>query len=64
MGTVTISVSVIVEAKSKTDALRLAGDAPMMSLCYSCSRGEDGTWCTSGELDGEAAIDRDRVEKV
>jgi hypothetical protein len=49
---VTISMHVEVMAKSKAEAKRLAGDAPMIGLCHQCSGSEPGSWSTSGELDG------------
>ena len=53
---VTISMSVVVDAKSKAEAKRLASEAPMMSLCHSCAHGASDEWTTSGELDGEPRI--------
>lgn len=57
-GTVTISVSVVVEADSKKEALRLAREAPMQTFCHQCASGEDDAWSTSGELDGAVIISR------
>ncbi len=51
---VTISLSTVVYAKSKAQALSLASDKPIVSLCHQCADGEqDEEWVTSGELDGE-----------
>lgn len=63
-GSVRISVSVIVEASSPSAARELARDAPMQSLCNLCANGEDGSWSTSGELDGEVALERGGVEEA
>ena len=55
-GEVTISVHCEVEANSKEEALELARDLPMMSLCHHCASGSEkyeDEWRTSGELDGE-----------
>lgn len=64
VGTVTISVSVVVEAESPSRARELARQASMQKLCYSCASGERGAWSTSGELDGTVAIRRDGVEEA
>ena len=55
-GEVTISCQLEVDAADAAEARRLADDAPMMTLCNSCSRSEDGVWSTSGELDGTPRI--------
>jgi hypothetical protein len=53
---VTISVSVVVHAKSKKGAVAAAEELPMMKLCHQCASNAhiaDGEeWATSGELDG------------
>lgn len=50
---VTISMYTEVKASSKREARRLAMQHDMMTLCYSCSRGDPTSeWVTSGELDG------------
>lgn len=46
-----ISMSVDVDAESLEEATEMAHEAPVMSLCWQCSRGEPGEWRTSGELD-------------
>lgn len=52
--TITISVSTVVTAGSKTEALRVAAARPMITLCHQCASGNDSQeWVTSGELDGE-----------
>lgn len=49
----TISVHTDVEANSKREAVRIARDRSMMSLCHQCSSGNTSEeWTTSGELDG------------
>lgn len=53
---ITISVSVIVSAKSKAEARKLAAAAPLQSFCWQCSEGNDDEWSISGELDGEPKI--------
>lgn len=53
---VTISMSVVVEARDEIHARELASEAPMMSLCHQCAHGEDDCWSTSGEFDGEPII--------
>ena len=53
-GFITISVSTVVRAKSKKEAIGAAKDQPMIGLCHQCSSGTDTEeWVTSGELDGE-----------
>jgi len=57
-GEVTISICVIVEAGTKEQAIELARDAPMMTLCHRCGDGasvHDFEWRTNGDLDGEPA---------
>jgi len=56
-GLVTISVHVEVEAKSKAAARILATEMPMQQLCNHCADGDDGSWSTGGELDGEPRIE-------
>lgn len=63
-GTVTISVSVVVEATTRAEAQRLARQSPTQTLCHSCSRGDDGCWSTSGEIDGEVVIRRGGTEEA
>lgn len=48
-GTVTFHVTV--RADSLEKAVEKAQSASVMSLCHQCSKGEDGEWSTSGELD-------------
>lgn len=62
-GIVTISVTVKVEADSEEEARQKANDASMQEFCYSCSRGDDDVWSTSGELDGEPTIESVRLLK-
>lgn len=64
IGHVTISVSVVVDAKSPEEARRLALDAPMQSLCNQCASGVDEEWSTSGELDGSVTIPENGVEEA
>jgi hypothetical protein len=50
---VTISILTDVDAPSEAEALDIAADLPMQSLCNACASGDpDGQWVTSGELDG------------
>lgn len=56
-GTVTISVLVEVDAKNETEARKKAAVCLMLQLCHGCAIGDDGVWSTSGELDGEPAIE-------
>lgn len=60
-GEVTISCVLEIEAASEAEARAQAGDAPMLTLCYSCANGDSGVWCTSGELDGVPSIREVRV---
>jgi hypothetical protein len=55
IGTVTISVSTIVEAETEEEAVALAQERSVMGLCYHCADGHGicKEWVTSGELDGE-----------
>lgn len=62
-GTITISVHVTVEAKSKAEAIRIAHKAPMMTFCHQCANGVEDEWSTSGELDGTVDIRPDGVEE-
>ena len=53
-GIVTVSIYTEVIAETEEEALKLAGDQPMMSFCNQCSRGTpEDEWVTAGELDGE-----------
>jgi hypothetical protein len=63
-GSVTISVSVVIEAKSPAEARELARQAPMQSLCGQCAGGDDECWSTGGELDGLVSIARGGVEEA
>lgn len=56
VGHVTISVSVLVEAKSEKKAKTSALQMPMQTFCYECANGQDDEWSTSGELDGEVTV--------
>jgi hypothetical protein len=57
-GAITISVSTDVLASSEKEAMDLALERPMISLCHQCSRGDpDVEWITSGELDGGEPVD-------
>lgn len=51
----TISLHVEVKASTLEEAVEKAQGASTMSLCYQCSRGDDGEWSTSGELDCDPA---------
>ncbi len=54
VGLVTISMSTLVKARSKKEALVEAGERGLLGLCHQCASGEqDVEWVTSGELDGE-----------
>jgi hypothetical protein len=51
---VTISVSTVVEAESKEQAIEMAQEREMQGLCHQCSTGNDREeWSLSGEIDGE-----------
>ena len=54
VGLVTISMSTLVEAATEAEAIEIANDRTIMSLCHQCASGEDDDqeWVTSGELDG------------
>lgn len=61
-GVVTISVHTDVEARSPSEAKRIACGRGMVALCARCAEGEPSEeWVTSGELDGEP--DRLEVEE-
>jgi hypothetical protein len=47
----TITLSVTVEARTLAEAVKLAQESGVMSLCHQCAEGEKGAWSTSGELD-------------
>lgn len=50
---ITISLTTIVEADSKEDALDQALDRSLIHLCHQCAGGHpEEEWVTSGELDG------------
>ena len=49
----TISMHVEVEAESLQEALEEAQTRGMMGLCHQCSRGDEGCWNTSGEIDAD-----------
>lgn len=53
-GEATISIHIIVEAKTAKEARELADDRGMPGLCHQCASEEGNTeeWRTSGELDG------------
>ena len=51
VGSGTISLHFEVEAGSLGEAIEKAKDAPIMGLCYQCSRADQEMWVTSGELD-------------
>ncbi len=55
-GEVTISTQIEIEAPTEAAARKIARVAGMMSLCASCSDGDEGCWNTSGELDGVPTI--------
>ena len=59
-----ISLSVTVEADDVAGAVAKAHDAPIMSLCHQCARGEPDEWSTSGELDGSVSDDSTEVVAV
>lgn len=58
-GTLTISVYIDVEAEDEDAAKEVARQEGVQGLCWQCARGEEGVWCTSGELDGEPEINED-----
>jgi hypothetical protein len=62
-GLVTISVHTVVEAKNKAQAIALADERALPSLCHQCgsAEGANERWCTSGELDG--SIEEMEAEK-
>lgn len=62
-GLVTVSVHTVVEAKTKAQALLLAEERALPSLCHQCAScdGADEGWRTSGELDG--SIEQMEAEK-
>lgn len=62
IGTMTISVHAVVEAKDESEARELAEDLGVQSFCYQCSSGDQEEWSTTGELDGEPRIES--VEEV
>jgi hypothetical protein len=54
VGEIMISVHTEVEARSPEEALKIAAERGMMSLCHGCSTGSPSEeWVTSGELGGE-----------
>jgi hypothetical protein len=55
-GEVTISCMIEVEAPTAKAARKIAADAGMMSLCASCSEGDEDCWSTNGEIDGVPTI--------
>lgn len=56
-GTMTISVSTVVDASTKKKALEIAAERGVIRLCCQCSGGNDQEeWVTSGELDDEPKI--------
>ena len=50
---VTISMNVTAEGETIEECIQKAQNAPMQSLCWQCSHGEEDEWSTSGEFDGE-----------
>jgi hypothetical protein len=51
---VTVSLYTEVHANSKEEALELAEQRGLQSLCHQCSsNGSDEQWSLTGELDGE-----------
>lgn len=61
---VTISMLTHVDANSKSEAIEIAQERPVMTLCHCCggSDGIDEQWVTSGELDGEPTKPKARAE--
>jgi len=62
-GTITISVSVEVEARSKKEAFDKAAEMPMASLCHQCSRQHAEAWSPS-DLDGEVDMDQAEIQEL
>lgn len=56
VGSMTISVHVDVEARTREEALEKAAEADVQPLCHQCADGEPGCWNTSGELDGTPEV--------
>ena len=53
-GLVTISVHTEVFAETAEDAIEMAQERPLQSICHYCSGQKPvDQWITSGELDGE-----------
>lgn len=55
-GEATISVQVVIEADSATEARTIAEGCPMKSICYHCASASEGEWSIGEELDGEPSI--------
>lgn len=52
-GIVTISILTEVEADTEQEAIRIAEERGLVSLCHFCASGDpEREWITSGELDG------------
>jgi len=63
-GTVTIGIHTVVEASSPEEALEIAQERELISLCHQCGGTQNAgeMFCTSGELDGavtDLKVDRD-----
>lgn len=50
-----ISMNIELDASSIEEAVDLAKNASVMSLCWQCAGGDAGEWRTSGELDADPA---------
>lgn len=50
---VTISLNTVVEARSKSEALKIAKERKLVDLRATWQDDPEEEWCTSGELDGE-----------
>lgn len=53
-----ISLNFTVEAEDRHEALAKAQSASVMGLCHQCAHGEEGEWCTSGEIDADPTVSR------
>jgi len=62
---VTISLNTVVEARSKSEALKIARERRLVDIRATWQDDPEEEWCTSGELDGEIGeITIEEVEPV
>lgn len=60
----TVSIHTEVDAASEEEALEIAEERSMQSLCWSCaSKDSDTAWSLSGKLDGDATDIRLSMEE-